>query len=90
MLTLAAELRRRALVPELQQPPPPHRPPLPLLTAVWQHLRREGGFSYEAIAELVPDLIGPAGLVRRIKDRVELDDEGWLSIGVAKRTRRAD
>jgi hypothetical protein len=89
--TLAIELRKRALVPEFRQPPPPHRPPLALLTAVWQHLHRDGGLSFDVIATLVPDDLGPAGLMRRIKNRVErCDDERWLSIGVAKKSTPAD
>jgi hypothetical protein len=86
MRTLASELRRRSLVPEFEQPPPPHRPPLSLLTAVWQHLYHDGGLSYEAIAGLVPDDVGPAGLKGRIKNRVEkVDDARWRSIGLAKK-----
>jgi hypothetical protein len=85
----AAAIRRESNMPEFRQRPPPSRRPLALLTAVWQHLRFDGGFTYAAIAELVPDEQSPAGLPRRIRAAMRRPDVRWQSANARpNRTRK--
>ncbi len=75
----AAAIRKQSNMPEFRKRPPPNRRPLELLTGVWQHLRFDGGFTYAAIAALVPDEQGPRGLPGRIKAAMRRPDARWQS-----------
>ena len=75
----ASEIRKQSNMPEFRKRPPPNRRPLELLTGVWQHLRFDGGFTYAAIAALVPDEQGPRGLPGRIKAAMRRPDARWQS-----------